>query len=207
MILLLLVAGAFLSGSLMFSYWLGQLLNKNIRSVGDGNPGAINLWKASGMKFGLLGIALDFAKGYVPVRLFEGATHGYGIVPLALAPIAGHAFSPFLKGRGGKAIAVTFGVWSALTEFDASLAYAVAMAMLVILFRAFGKITLVSAQADALQVAIGMLIVGVYLYARGYAGEILWIWFGNLVLLTFKHRAELIGLLRRERDHDKGITS
>ena len=32
---------AFLSGSLMFSYWLGIIVNKDIRDVGDGNPGAL----------------------------------------------------------------------------------------------------------------------------------------------------------------------
>lgn len=206
MILLLLTASAFLSGSLMFSYWIGSLLRRNLRSVGDGNPGAINLWKSAGMKFGLLGIALDFAKGYAPVRLFDGEAHGYGIVPLALAPIAGHAFSPFLKGRGGKAIAVTFGVWSALTGFEASLVYAAAMAVLVAIFRVFVRGALGSTEADALQVAIGMLVVGAYLYARGFANELLWIWFGNFLLLAFKHRKELSRLFRHEQGRDKGVT-
>ena len=34
---------------------------------------------------------------------------------MAIAPIAGHAFSPFLGFHGGKALAVTFGIWSGLT--------------------------------------------------------------------------------------------
>src|SRR5690606_14820148 len=107
---------AWLSGSLMFSYWLGCLKRRNLREVGDGNPGGVNLLKAVGIGWGLAGIALDFLKGYVPLvlLLWNGAVTGYELVPVAIAPVLGHAFSPFLKFQGGKAIAVTFGVWSAL---------------------------------------------------------------------------------------------
>ena len=37
------------------------------------------------------------------------------MVAVAVAPALGHAFSPFLQGRGGKAVATTFGVWAGLT--------------------------------------------------------------------------------------------
>lgn len=30
----------FLCGALMFSYWLGKAARKDLRQVGDGNPGA-----------------------------------------------------------------------------------------------------------------------------------------------------------------------
>ena len=53
---------AFLSGSFMFSYWLGLIAKKNLKTVGDGNPGALNLWKAAGYKLGIVGIILDFYK-------------------------------------------------------------------------------------------------------------------------------------------------
>lgn len=133
--IILLTAGSFLSGSLMFSYWLGLMTNKDLKAVGDGNPGAMNLWKSSGYLFGIAGIMLDFLKGYVPLMLIRGSEYAQGnlIIPLAIAPIAGHAFSPFLRGRGGKAIAVTFGIWSALTGFEISLVYAVILALLVAL--------------------------------------------------------------------------
>nr|WP_322785336.1 glycerol-3-phosphate acyltransferase [Carboxydothermus ferrireducens] len=36
---------------------------------------------------------------------------------MAVAPVLGHAFSPFLRFKGGKAMAVTFGVWSAIEKF------------------------------------------------------------------------------------------
>jgi acyl phosphate:glycerol-3-phosphate acyltransferase len=37
---------------------------------------------------------------------------------VAAAPVAGHAFSPFLAWRGGKAVAATFGTWAGLTVWE-----------------------------------------------------------------------------------------
>src|SRR5262245_6334513 len=120
-------AFAYLSGACMFSFWLGRIVRTNLQTVGDGNPGALNLWQAAGYRLGLAGVVLDFMKGYIPVLLYlqqgGGTLEQYGIFFVAIAPVAGHAFTPFLRFRGGKAIAVTFGAWSAVTGFEASLAY------------------------------------------------------------------------------------
>ncbi|RKP46764.1 glycerol-3-phosphate acyltransferase [Cohnella endophytica] len=195
--LLLLSAGAFLSGSLMFSYWLGLLARKNLKDVGDGNPGALNLWKASGYRLGIAGIALDFLKGYLPLMFVSGSDYaqGYSIIPLALAPIAGHAFSPFLRGKGGKAIAVTFGVWSALTGFEVSLAYAMILALMTAVARLARRSG--SAESDGLQVVSGMLLLFVYLYIRMFSSAMLWVWFGNFTVIVYKHRLEMRTWVKR----------
>jgi len=191
--IILLTVGSFLSGSLMFSYWLGLLRKKNIKAVGDGNPGALNLWKSSGYKFGIAGILLDFLKGYLPVFFIMGSSynHGYFIIPLAIAPVAGHAFSPFLKGKGGKAIAVTFGIWSALTGFEVSLAYAVILALMAGAAHIIYKNKPKSTEMDGLQVVMGMLLLSVYLYLRMFSAAILLIWLGNFAILVYKHRVEI----------------
>ncbi|QJD84583.1 glycerol-3-phosphate acyltransferase [Cohnella herbarum] len=203
--ILLLIAAAFLSGSLMFSYWLGQLTKKNLRTVGDGNPGGLNLWKAAGFPLGFAGIALDFMKGYLPLLWLLGTeyAHGYRIVPLAIAPLAGHAFSPFLRGKGGKAIAVTFGVWSALTMFEASLAYAVILAVISVFTRLLRGRGHNSAEADGLQVVVGFLLLSVYLYISIYSVALLWIWFGNFAILAYTHRAEIVSWARRTYGRNK----
>ena len=194
-----LIVVAFLSGSLMFSYWLGLAGNKNLKDVGDGNPGALNLWKASGYKWGILGVVLDIVKGYLPLiwMIESGYAQGYLIVPLALAPIAGHAFSPFLKGKGGKAIAVTFGVWCALKGFEVSLVYALILALLALVNRVITKGKAKSTEEDGLQVVSGMLLLFIYLYIRMFSAAILWVWFGNLVILVYTHRLEWSSWLKR----------
>ena len=190
---------AFLSGSFMFSYWLGLIAKKNLKTVGDGNPGALNLWKAAGYKLGVVGIILDFLKGYLILLLVlrNENVQGNSVIPIALAPIIGHAFSPFLKGRGGKAIAVTFGVWSALSSFEISLVFAAVLAILQIEIKVINRGKSTSTEADGLQVVVGFLLVGVYLYIRDYSSLILWVWLGNFLLLAYTHRYELAIYLKR----------
>jgi glycerol-3-phosphate acyltransferase PlsY len=119
LIALLLAIGAFWLGACPFSVWIGHwLLGKDIRAYGDGNPGAANVFKAGGRKAGVLAIILDIAKGVPFVILarsfFELPTPI--VLAVGLCAILGHAFSPFLKLRGGKAIAVTMGVFMALPQ-------------------------------------------------------------------------------------------
>jgi glycerol-3-phosphate acyltransferase PlsY len=109
---------AFLSGALPLSVWIGQwALGVDIRQVGDGNPGAANVWRAGGPRWGWLAIIADFSKGAIPVALanFLFSWQGWALAAVTIAPVLGHAFSPFLGFRGGKALAVTFGVWTGLT--------------------------------------------------------------------------------------------
>lgn len=197
---------AFISGALMFSYWLGRLARKNLRSVGDGNPGALNLWKAAGYRLGIVGVLLDFIKGYLVILLAVevGGMSGYGLIPIALAPILGHAFSPFLRGKGGKAIAVTFGVWSGLTQFEVSLALAVILAVMLGGMKVIYKWKPISSEADGQQVVIGMLLLGVYLYVRDAAAVLLWVWLGNTLLIMLKHRKELAALVHRKKEQKEG---
>lgn len=190
---------AFFSGSLMFSYWLGLLAERDVRQVGDGNPGAINLWKAAGAKLGVLGVVLDFSKGYVPVLAAMSAGHrdGHELALIAAAPVFGHIFSPFLKFRGGKGIAVTFGVWSALTAFEVTLVYAVILAVLLVVGRALNGWRPVSSEADSFQVVIGMFAVSVWLHQRSYPAAIFWGWCANIALMIWAHRTGLRVFLKK----------
>lgn len=124
----------------MFSYWLGKLAKKDITKVGDGNPGAYNLFKSTGFILGSAGLILDYLKGALPLywtvnsSLFSGfSLIEKGIV--ASAPILGHAFSPFLRFKGGKAIAVSFGVWSALTLWKIPTLMGAVLTFIVLFFK------------------------------------------------------------------------
>lgn len=188
-----LVTVEFLCGSFMFSYWLGLLANKDLNTVGDGNPGAFNLWHAAGYKLGLLGVFLDVMKGYLPLVFFIelGTIKGMAVVFVAIAPIMGHAFSPFTRFRGGKAIAVTFGVWSAVSRFEISIAYAVILAVLKLAEKGLKKGKPIETEMDAVMVVIGMLVLGVYIVARAFPGNLIALWFGNLIILTYTNRTKL----------------
>jgi glycerol-3-phosphate acyltransferase PlsY len=105
----------YLMGAIPFSYLVGKLFtHRDIRSVGDGNPGGTNVIRAGGVPLGLIAIALDIGKGFLPVYLagMQGVRSGWGMIPLVLAPILGHATQPFLRSRGGKALATAGGAWT-----------------------------------------------------------------------------------------------
>lgn len=109
---------AYLFGAIPFSVWLGKILkSSDVRQVGDGNPGATNALKLGGWQLGLLVLILDVAKGALPVGITYQILgyRGTEMVLIAVAPLLGHVFSPFLKFRGGKGLAVTLGIWIGLT--------------------------------------------------------------------------------------------
>jgi glycerol-3-phosphate acyltransferase PlsY len=174
---------AYALGSLPFSVWLGHLLKGgDIRIFGDGNPGAINAWRAGGWQLGLPALLLDVAKGGIPVALarFTFGLDEWALVPVALAPIVGHATSPWLVFRGGKAIAVTFGVWSALTFWEIPIVLGTLMTVMM------------SVQAVAAwTVALALTGTSIYLLVRNAPPSLLAIFLLNFVLLIATHRKDL----------------
>lgn len=172
----------FCAGSLMFSYWLGLLvLKRDIRTVGDGNPGASNLFRAGGRTLGVLGVLLDYAKGAAPVlaACFLGGLEGASVIPVAVAPVLGHAFSPWLRGRGGKAVAVTFGVWTGVNLWEGPTVLGALLAFWYAL-----------SARDGWTVFVAMFCFVLYLLVRGVESWV-GIGLGCWAILTVKHWSEL----------------
>ena len=109
----MMIAG-FFCGSILF----GRALPKWIKGIDvtevspDHNPGTANAMKYAGIPIGILCLLGDLGKGALPVYLAVrmGLATGYGFALILAAPVLGHAYSLFYRGRGGKAIAVSFGV-------------------------------------------------------------------------------------------------
>ena len=108
----------FLSGSIMFSQILPQLIQeKDIGAVSDDhNPGATNVFINCGAAMGFTCLLLDMGKGFLPVFLacqfLDQSNLLFGLV--LAAPVLGHAIAPFQHFHGGKCIATSFGVMIAL---------------------------------------------------------------------------------------------
>ena len=194
---------SFLSGSLMFSYWIGKLLGVDLRNIRDGNPGAFNLWHAKGPFWGFLGVVLDFMKGFLPAFIIikSGLVSGWGVIPVGIAPVLGHAFSPFMGFKGGKAIDVSFGVWSGIEFFRVSLAWAICLLFLFIIIKIILRRE-VSPKISATIILMGMLPVSVFMFFSGVSNLIIILWFLNLFLLLCTHHAEVseaIPFFRQEK--------
>ena len=95
----------FILGSTLFAYWIPRLFfNTDItKSSDDHNPGVANAYMQAGFFAGTLSLLFELLKGAVPV-FFAGRILDRDSLLFA------HAFPFFQKERGGKAIAVSFGV-------------------------------------------------------------------------------------------------
>ncbi|MFH1736684.1 MAG: glycerol-3-phosphate acyltransferase, partial [Actinomycetota bacterium] len=166
----------FLLGSVPFAYVLVMvIIGKDVRHFGDGNPGAMNAWRAGGWPIGVPAIILDFLKGAIPVGLAHQVygLSGWVIAPIALAPILGHAYTPFLGFRGGKSVSVTYGVWAGLLSWSGPLLLAVGQGLFFIFLASDSWVTVLGAAAFA-----GFL----FLYGEG--APILAIAAGNLAVFV-----------------------
>ena len=86
---------------------IARVFHVDLRSAGSGNPGATNVGRVLGPRWGVLVGALDILKGFVPAYVF-GVLGGQTSGEVAgLAAVLGHITSPYLKGRGGKGVATT----------------------------------------------------------------------------------------------------
>ena len=108
----LLVVLGYVLGSLPWAYWIPLAVRHvDIRSVGSGNVGATNVWRAFGPKLGVPVLLLDVAKGAAAALLgIIFADELIGVLAGAAA-VAGH-WRPLFLGfrRGGKVVATTGGV-------------------------------------------------------------------------------------------------
>lgn len=123
-IFFLLLAGAYLLGSVPFGILVGRVFfGVDPRTVGSGNIGTANSMRAFGRSGAAAVLIGDVLKGALPTFV---ATHVLGdswaIACVALAAIVGHNWSVFLHFQGGKGVATTLGVIIALS-FPAATAF------------------------------------------------------------------------------------
>lgn len=110
-------------GCFNFAVLISHFKKKDIRGVGSGNPGTMNMTRTFGLKIGALNFFCDVVKGGIPAMagyflfkdyVFAGtdiyvcdfARYFFGVFV-----IIGHIFPVTLKFRGGKGIASTLGMF------------------------------------------------------------------------------------------------
>ncbi len=155
MTLALWFVASYLLGAIPASYWIARSRGIDLRTVGSGNLGATNLYRAAGWRAAIPAGLFDVAKGAVPVLVFGPRAGGGPWIPVLLgaAAVIGHVFSVFVAFRGGKGVATAAGVvlgiapWATLVSLGAWLA----------VFRLSGYVSLASI------VAAVMLPAGVWL--------------------------------------------
>jgi len=200
-IFILSVAAAYFIGSIPTSYLLTKRLTGiDIRTAGSGNAGATNVLRVVGKAPAIATLVIDILKGVVAVTLLPALTYpaladtvlrDFYVGCLALAVVAGHIWSCFLKFRGGKGVATTLGVAIALTP------HALVPALLVwlVVFIASQYVSLASIIA-LLVFPIAVLFVNYSFYTVVFAVIICGIG-------IYKHRSNIGRLLKGEEHKTK----
>lgn len=108
--MILLIIISYIIGSFSSSYIIGKFVKKvDIRNFGSGNAGATNAVRVLGKKLGILIGAMDITKGMIAVLIGLKLQGDMGALVAGLFVIIGHDWSLFLKFKGGKGVATSFG--------------------------------------------------------------------------------------------------
>jgi len=174
------ILAGLLLGCLPFAYWTGRLfLRKDIRRYGDGNPGATSVFNTGGLIPYIPAVLLESLKATPPVWLAQEISHvtGWELSLVAIAPLVGNAFTPFLRFRGGTGVAVVYGVWLALLGWLGPVAIAVSFGLVFIFIR-----------ETPWCVIIGMLLFLAFLLYGQYPLYMVGAWAGHTAILGYKRR-------------------
>ncbi|TGK10009.1 glycerol-3-phosphate 1-O-acyltransferase [Leptospira fletcheri] len=199
---LAMIPASFVLGSIPFGFLMAKFLGGiDIRKEGSGNIGATNVTRLLGWKIGFPVLLLDIAKGALPVLLakylFPDRTD---ILPLlcGISAVLGHIFSPFLKFKGGKGVATSFGVFAVLAPGSIMITLIVFLSLKKI----FGFVSLGSiGGAIALPISYYSLSL---IEGKNFNTPIFWATVSVSLTILFLHRTNLIRLVKgKEFTSDK----
>lgn len=180
-----LVIAAYLIGAVPFSYLVARARGVDLRTVGSGNIGGANVWRACGFGPFVIAAALDMLKGLLPTLAALWLLPGdFGaIVLVGVAAILGHTFPIYLGFKGGKAVATSAGVL--LGIFPLLLPFGVAAWALGFLITRMSSVGSLSAAAIE-------MIASVVFFLNGQMplAYLLFVWV-VAVLIVYLHRANI----------------
>jgi glycerol-3-phosphate acyltransferase PlsY len=180
--ILLVTTIGYILGAISFAVIIARSQGIDIFKEGSGNPGATNVKRILGKKWGNSVFALDALKGFIAAALplMRYDDERLAVIGL-IAAILGHSFSVFLKFRGGKGVATTIGgllalMWPVLL---------IGLAVWLILFYTKKVVALAS-----IFFAVSLPISASFIYGteepRFYLGLIL------ALFIVVRHRANII---------------
>ena len=190
-LVLLFLLLAYVLGATPTSYWAGRwFYGTDLREAGSGNLGATNTYRVLGWKAAIPVLVVDVLKGWLPAWWFpqlHGGADPTWAIGYGAAAVLGHVFSFWVGFRGGKGVATSAGVLTALAPG--------AMAVgVVVWFVALGLTRIVSVGSMAAAVA-APLWATLDSVANPAVTVFLWL-LGTFIL--WAHRSNIRRLVRGE---------
>jgi glycerol-3-phosphate acyltransferase PlsY len=191
MLFIALVIGTYLLGSIPSGLLISRKVARlDITKAGSGNIGATNVAREVGLKWGIIALAVDTLKGFIPVALAHSLLWSSGETLEALKGIVGlsallgHQFSVYNRFRGGKGVATCLGVFLAISPFPCLLS-GIVFLTLVSIWRYVSLGSLVAA-----------LAMPIWLYLLGYSTPLTVISLIISALIIFLHRGNVKRLIQ-----------
>src|SRR3989442_5021871 len=114
--LVFVVVASYLIGAIPIGYIVGRLSKGiDVRDYGSGVMGATNVLRTLGRGWFVAVLIADALKGYVPTLVTWYLFHTHDLqVAAGIAAVIGHDFPVYIRFRGGRGVATSFGVYAAL---------------------------------------------------------------------------------------------
>lgn len=187
----------YLAGSIPTGYLVVRILKgQDIRTVGSGNTGATNVGRVAGKFWAVFVAVFDMAKGGLVVlgALACGVSSPWVLASTAVAGVLGHNYPVWLRFRGGKGVATSYGVLFFLDP----LATLIGGAAWFLLLKGTRTVSLSS--------LVSLAVVLFALWVLGAPAAYLYAAFFLLVLSAWRHR-ENIRRLMQGTERKTGIPS
>ncbi|MDE6576252.1 MAG: glycerol-3-phosphate 1-O-acyltransferase PlsY [Opitutales bacterium] len=184
----------YIVGSIPFGVLIARSKGINIFQEGSGNPGATNVGRILGKRYGFLVFFLDALKGFSSVIALHYLAHQHPqlediLMATALAgAVTGHCFSIFLKFRGGKGVATTIGGLLAIMP-------SVTILCLLLWYSVFRISRFVSLASLSFALMLPLLT---YLFA--YSETLLYLSLALMIFLIWRHVPNLRRLWRGQEN-------
>jgi glycerol-3-phosphate acyltransferase PlsY len=110
------VTASYLIGAIPVGYIAGRVVKGiDVREYGSGVTGATNVLRVLG-RGPFVGVLIaDALKGYAPTLITWYLFHSHDLqVAAGIAAVIGHDFPVYIRFRGGRGVATSFGVYAAL---------------------------------------------------------------------------------------------
>ncbi len=214
--LVLMAVLSYFVGCFNFALLISKIKHKDVRKMGSGNPGTMNMSRQFGLKIGALTLFLDMIKGGLPVLagylIFKDCAFAGTEVPVSdfarylcgVSVIVGHIYPVTMRFKGGKGVASTLGMYAFALCCER---WWMIFVVLGILLLTLGYIVVFEwgSMGSLLGITLLTCAQGIFFYLR-YADMLLNGWVIAVFLLLaldcfltwFAHRKNLVALLAGE---------
>jgi len=178
-------------GSLPTGYLVARIFRGvDIRTVGSGSIGATNVRRLMGQGWAVFVTLVDMLKGALALLLtVESASSDPWLLSLsALAAVLGHNYPVWLRFRGGKGVATTYGTMFFIWPYNSF--------AIVLMSGALWYAVMTSTRYVSLASMLSLLMLPVFFWMLGAPWQFQLLALALALLSIFRHRSNISRLLQ-----------